>query len=68
MDVLDPKMDNLIRASLLKADQAGKLSVIAAVVGIATGEEGLREIMNSEGELSLLDRGMLGMHINHGSN
>lgn len=63
MDTLDPKMDNVIRAALLKADQKGKLEEVAAVVGIAGGEETLREIMNSTGELSILDRGMLGMHL-----
>ena len=62
MDVLDPKMDNVIRAALLKADRDGKLGRIAAVTGIAGGVDELRKIMNSTGELCLIDRGMIGMH------
>ena len=62
MDVLDPKMDNVIRAALLKADREGKLGRIAAVTGIAGGVEELRKIMRSTGELPIIDRGMIGMH------
>lgn len=63
MDALDPKMDTVIRAALLKADREGKLGVVAAVTGIAGGVDELRKIMNSTGELCLMDRGMLGMHL-----
>jgi hypothetical protein len=62
MDVLDPKMDNVIRAALLKADREGKLGRIAAVTGIAGGVDELRKIMHSTGELHIMDRGMIGMH------
>ena len=62
MDALDPKMDTVIRAALLKADREGKLGRIAAVTGIAGGVDELRKIMNSTGELHLIDRGMIGMH------
>lgn len=61
--MLDPKMDGIIRAALRSADRRGKLSVVAAVTGIAGGADELRKIMNSEGELSLMDRGMLGLHL-----
>ena len=60
---LDPKMDEVIRAALRNADRRGKLQVVAAVTGIAGCVDELRSIMNSEGELSLMDRGMLGIHL-----
>lgn len=63
LDITDPKSDDIIRAALKSADAKGKLDVIAAVVGIAGGEKELRKIMNSTGELHIMDRGMLGMHI-----
>lgn len=59
MNTLDHKNDDLIREALRNSD----LNVVAAVVGIAGGAEALTEIMNSTGELSPLDRGMLSMHL-----
>lgn len=59
----DPKIDDAIRTALKDADKKGKLAVVAAVVGIAGGDDSLRKIMNSTGELSLMDRGTLGMHL-----
>jgi hypothetical protein len=59
----DPKIDDSIRAALKDADRKGKLGVVAAVVGIAGGDESLRKIMNSTGDLSIMDRGTLGMHL-----
>jgi hypothetical protein len=59
----DPKIDDNIRHALRAADQKGKLGVVAAVVGIAGGDDALRKIMNSTGELSIMDRGTLGMHL-----
>ncbi len=56
-------MDVKIRAALKDADAKGKLSVVAAVTGIAGGEDELRKIMNSTEELHVMDRGMLGVHI-----
>lgn len=61
--LLDPAMDNLIRDALRNADSKGKLGVVAMVTGIAGGTNELRKIMDSEGELSIIDRGMLGMHL-----
>lgn len=55
--------DQIIRAALKSADAKGKLSVVAAVVGIAGGESTLREIMNGTDPLHIMDRGMLGMHL-----
>lgn len=52
-----------IREALRNADAKGKLSVVAAVTGIAGGEDELRKIMNGTDELSLMDRGMLGIHL-----
>jgi len=63
MNPLDKNMDATIRAALRDADAKGKLGVVAAVTGIAGGEDELRKIMNSTGELHIMDRGMLGMHI-----
>lgn len=62
-DLRDPKTEDVIRSALVEADRKGKLGVVAAVVGIAGGEESLREIMNSTGELSIMDRGMLALHL-----
>lgn len=62
-DLRDPKTDDVIRSALVEADRKGKLGVVAAVVGIAGGEATLREIMNSTGELSIMDRGMLALHL-----
>lgn len=59
----DPRTDDVIRSALVEADRKGKLGIVAAVVGIAGGETALREIMNSTGELSIMDRGMLALHL-----
>lgn len=59
----DPKIDDAIRAALRDADRKGKLGIVAVVVGIAGGDDALRKIMNSTGELSIMDRGTLGMHL-----
>lgn len=61
--LLSKKTDVMIRKALQDADQKGKLSVVAAVVGIVGGEDRLREIMNSEDDLSIMDRGMIVLHL-----
>jgi hypothetical protein len=61
--LLDPATDNVIRHALHHADVEGKLPVVAAVVGIAGGEPELRKIMNSSEELSIMDRGILALHL-----
>ena len=63
MNVTDAKQDERIRAALRNADKKGRLQVVAAVTGIAGGVQELRRIMNSTGELSIMDRGMLGIHL-----
>lgn len=64
MEMLSDELtDEKIRSALRDADNKGKLSVVAAVTGIAGGEAELRKIMNSEGELHIMDRGMLAMHM-----
>ena len=63
-ELLDKKQDDKIRLALKDADSKGRLDVVAMVVGIAGGENTLREIMEGEEELSFMDRGMLGMHLN----
>ena len=55
--------DTQIRNALKNADAKGKLGVVAAVVGISGGETELRKIMNSTGELHVMDRGMLSLHL-----
>lgn len=60
---LSPEIDNRIRVALKDADSKGKLGVVAAVVGIAGGVKTLKEIMNSTGELGIIDRGMLSIHL-----
>lgn len=59
----DPKLDDAIRAALRDADRKGRMGVVAAVVGVAGGEGALRDIMNSTGKLSIMDRGTLGLHL-----
>lgn len=63
MNVLDDKQDDRIRAALKQADKAGQLGTVAAVTGIAGGERELRKIMNSRDALSIMDRGMLAIHL-----
>jgi hypothetical protein len=63
IDLFDPKADDKIRQALRDADRKGKLDIVAAVVGIAGGKKELRKIMNSTGELHIMDRGMLAIHL-----
>lgn len=64
MNLTDSKQDERIRAALRSADKKGRLSVVAAVTGIAGGEKELRRIMNGKEELAIMDRGMLAIHLN----
>lgn len=61
--VNDPNADAKIRAALKSADARGKLGVVAAVIGIAGGEDELRKIMNDTEPMHVMDRGMIGIHI-----
>lgn len=61
--LLNKETDVKIREALRSADRKGKLSVVAAVIGIAGGEKELRKIMNSKDELHIMDRGMIGIHL-----
>lgn len=63
MNITDPKQDDQIRAALRRADERGQLQVVAAVTGIAGGEKALRNIMKSTEPLSIMDRGMLAIHL-----
>lgn len=63
--LLDASMDDKIRTALRSADRKGQMSAVAAITGIAGGVSELRRIMNSAGELPIMDRGMLGMHLVH---
>lgn len=63
MNVTDAKQDERIRAALRNADKKGQLQVVAAVTGIAGGVQELRRIMNSTEALSIMDRGMLAIHL-----
>ena len=58
-EINNSEADTHIRNALRAADEKGKLGVVAAVTGIFGGENELRRIMESEGELSIMDRGML---------
>lgn len=55
--------DEQIRAALRDAERRGKLPVVAAVTGIAGGVDELRRMMSSTEPLSVMDRGMLGIHL-----
>lgn len=50
-----------IRAALKHADDQGKLSVVSAVTGLP--EEQLREIIDIESEMNIIDRYMLAIHL-----
>lgn len=63
MDITDKRQDDRIRQALRNADKKGRLQVVAAVTGIAGGVAELRRIMNSTGELAIMDRGMLAIHL-----
>lgn len=63
MNITDTKIDDAIRKALKDADSKGKLDVVSAVTGIAGGTNELRKTMNSTGDLSIMDRGMLGLHL-----
>jgi hypothetical protein len=64
MNLTDSKQDERIRQALRNADSKGRLSVVAAISGIAGGEAELRRIMNGTTELAIMDRAMLAMHLN----
>ncbi len=55
--------DRIIRNALKDACKKGKLDVVAAVTGVAGGEKYLCKIMNSTKEISVIDRSILGMHL-----
>lgn len=63
MNLTDKRQDDRIRQALRNADKKGQLQVVAAVTGIAGGVAELRRIMNSTGELAIMDRGMLAIHL-----
>ncbi len=63
MNLTDKRQDDHIREALRRADKKGQLQVVAAVTGIAGGVAELRRIMNSTGELAIMDRGMLAIHL-----
>jgi hypothetical protein len=52
-----------LREALRNVDAIGKLDTLAAVSGIAGGEPEIRKIMNSTGEINVMDIGMLGIHL-----
>lgn len=62
-DMNDPTLDDRIRAALRDAEARGRLGVVAAVTGISGGVTELRKIMESQGELHIMDRGILGMFL-----
>jgi hypothetical protein len=63
IDFRDPESSAKIRAALAERDREGVLGEVAAATGIAGGVQKLREIMNSNGEIPVMDRGMIGMHL-----
>ncbi|WP_024647770.1 hypothetical protein [Pseudomonas syringae] len=63
MNLTDSKQDKRIRSALRSADKKGRLSVVAAVTGISGGEKELRRIMKGGEELTIMDRGMLAIHL-----
>lgn len=63
MDIFDKSTDDKIRVALRSAESRERLSVVAAVTGISGGESKLREIMSGTGELSIMDRSMLYIHL-----
>lgn len=54
---------NDIRDALLSADKKCGLGAAAEIIGIAGGEDELRKIMNSTGEMNVIDRAMFRIHL-----
>lgn len=54
-------IDSRIRTALINAENKGKLSVVSAVTGVHI--EVLKKILTSKEPLSLMDRAMLGVHL-----
>ena len=63
IDFRDPKSSDKVRAALKEAESKGRLGNIAAKSGIAGGVPALRKIMDTQGELPVIDRGILGMYL-----
>lgn len=63
--ITDPEADQHIRKALRLLDEDGKLPVLAAITGIAGGEDELRRIMNDTEEMAIIDRGMLLLHLSN---
>lgn len=61
--VNDPQADQKIRAALQQAENRGELGQLAARIGIAGGVNELRKILHSAGPLHIMDRGMIGLHL-----
>lgn len=59
----DKSTDFLIKESLKHMDKQNRLHKAVEMTGITGGEDELREIMNSKGELHIMDRGMLSIHL-----
>ena len=56
-------LDDEIRAKLMEHSKAATLWKLAESIGIAGGTAELRKILNSTGELHIMDRGMLAIHL-----
>lgn len=61
-DVHDNSHDILIKAILKNLDREGRLTEEADNIGIAGGARTLKEIMNTDGPLHIMDRGCLAIH------
>lgn len=55
-------LSQMIKVAIKKLDLDGQLQRHADAIGIAGGVEELRKIANTEGELHLMDLGMLGLY------
>ena len=61
--VHDPSVDTTIRDRLSELDRTDCLRRLAAETGIAGGASALRDLIATPGELSIMDRGMMLLHL-----
>lgn len=61
--ILDPNNDPKIRQKLSQLDQQNRLLEVSQASGIAGGVKELRRLMSSTEPLSIMDRGMLHLHL-----
>lgn len=58
----NPNLDEQIKGALIDAKNKNELSFLAEKIGIAGGVGSLEKIIQSNKEISIIDKGMLGLY------